>query len=204
MKILNNLLDNPTIWSVTDSVLDIFGEFGRSAKKTRKLKLDVYVMGQNAQFEIYRGLVNETEEILYVPMLNRMWINPVFYYTGKKRIVFVSMLNHQTLDLKFLSGVADAQKYSVLMSFKYMRKWVTLNLKEVRGCIDMSIFDNVQSPEFMVDSSKIIKTKTFEFLMDVPKRKLIMYCTITGLIGSILGAIGFAILLYGVIYLTGQ
>lgn len=195
MNPLSKALDNQTIWNITDRMHDILSEFSLSAKIRKSVKVRVIVFDGILVLGTFTGLLSQDRSLVYVPMLESMWFYPKIYQERGRGIVFVSMRYHYTLDMEKLSGIAEAQKYSAILSFKYVRNFVTLKIKNATGTIDMNIWDNIESPDFIASALKCIRTKALEFLSEIPQHKLILYCSICALIGVIVGGIGLLILL---------
>ena len=194
-NIITKVLDSQTLWSITDGFMDILGEITISSKTKRSVKIRATVFDGRKILGVFTGLLSTDMILLYVPMLDAVWFYPVIYDYKGKGYGYFSIKNHIGLDISMLSDIADAQKYSALVKFKYIKNFITLKLENVSGSIDMNVFDNMVSHPFMVETLKIVRTKILTFLEEIPQHKLILYCTITGLIGVILGGIGLLFLM---------
>lgn len=184
------------VWGVIDATLDVMGEFGRAATESKNVKVIVKVGMDEINIRSFRGLLSESRELVYVPVLNRLWFYPAIRNEDGKNTAYCDMNNYVCLDWSKLAGIANAQKYSASLSFKYMRKWVTLKVTDVRGCIDFKVFNDKSGMQRNLghQAALILTSKTFEWIHDVENKKLLLYCAITGALGWGVGILTYALL----------
>lgn len=190
------------IGNIKDSVFKTFFEYRKTRKYTHSLTCNVILIYPNSLAETYQGLTDESNSLLVIPVLLRVYknLNPV-YIDGQKTF-FVSSNYHGTLNIEKLGNVANAIKENFRIDLKYTEKlrrflklrWdfdndiISMDLKDVNGTIDMHLFDNDFSSDFSGQAFKIIQTKSLAFLEETPRRVFILSCVISALIGMGIGA----------------
>ena len=178
---------------ILDSALDVVHEVGQVTKRTSELRVVGKLVHTNGNIEtLKKVLISEAELFVLVPTLNRVWMVDKIYYEDGKKVVYLPMKYHKTLDI---DKVTFPTQYNILAKFRYMRKWQTFKIQSVTGSINLNAMDNDLSPDLIADSHKILKTKALEFLEEVPKRVWMLSIIISALIGIIVGGIGMIIAL---------
>lgn len=181
------------IGSFIDTVQDILGQFGKVANVGKSLKVKVRVKVDDVNVISYPGLISQSRKMIFVPMLNMIWFYPKVQRFDGVETVCVSIRNSRALDWDRLEGIADAEKYAAAMSFRYMRKWGTLELKDVRGTFDMGVFDE-KNGDMCFDmgqaSASVVRAKTLTAVLDdLPQKELMMYMGIAGFFGWGMGQV---------------
>lgn len=179
-----------------DMILDILAELGHLRKRRVELKVIGKLVYPNGRIEsVKKTLINESETFCYVPMLNRVWFITKIHEENNKRIVYLPYFYHKTLDM---NKIQLPIKYTADMHIYYMRKWIKTKIENIIPTLDLNLMDNELSPNLIADAHSVLKTKSLEFLAEVPRKTWILSLIIVGLIcgimGSIITIIGGAIL----------
>jgi len=199
-------IDN-SLTNIKNSTFKTFTEFRKTRKYEHSLECDVILIYPNSLAEKYKGLTDESNSLLVIPLLLRVYQNlhPVFI-EGVKTF-FVSSQYHATIDiekvLSFSHAINENFKVDIKLTEKLRRflklKWeynndvISIELKNVNSTIDFSLFNNNFSSDFSGQAYKIIQTKSLAFLEETSKRVFILSCVVTGLIGICIGAFFMAI-----------
>jgi hypothetical protein len=148
----------------------------------------------------YPALIDSQYQFVYVPAVEGIWFYPRVIPVDGKDTVYCSVRNYRTLDPGMFAELSEAQRYSAMASLKYLRNWVNFKVDNVSGCIDWGVFDDKSrlTVDFMLEAAKVVKTKVFEFMQEIPRNKLIQYCLIAAL-GGAFGATILVLLIIAVI-----
>ena len=179
------------IAELIDSFQDILGQFGKVKNVGKSLQIKAWVKIDDINVRSYPALISQNRKMLYVPTLGTVWYYPKVQRFNGIEYVCCSARNARCLDWDRLEGIAAAQKYSAAASFRYMRKWATLEIKDMSGTFDMSIFDEKNGDmcfDFGQASASVVRAKTLTAVLDdLPQKEMMLYMGLAGFFGWGLG-----------------
>jgi len=190
------------IGNIKDSMFKTFFEYRKTRKYTHSLSCNVILIYPNSLAETYQGLTDESNSLLIIPVLLRVYRNLHPIYINGIKTFHVSSNYHGTLEIDKLVKVADSIKENFRIDLRYTEKlrrflklrWdfdndiISMDVKNANGTIDMHLFDNDFSSDFSGQAYKIIQTKSLAFLEETPRRVFILSCVISAFIGMGIGA----------------
>jgi len=195
------------VYNLKTSVLELL--FLRKQDKSKDVNVDLLTDSDN--IEEMTGRLTNDRRFLHIHDLGRLIIKPrIFRRKGKKTLI-IGEKSHGRLDMDKIQNVSMAQSYKILAKFKkaayfdrtdfnlvdsetfYKKRKELFNGTEpfaeftVSGQIDLTLFDNDISPDFMADSFLCTTSNQLNILADLPNYKLLLIIGMCLLLGFALG-----------------
>lgn len=184
-----------------DTVSRIVFEFKKTRKYEHSLECDILYVHDTGLAEWYKGITDEGNNILIVPLLLRVYFNLHPIYVDKQKIFICPYEYHGTVNLNELGKVSNAlsQNASIelttdeklfffLQTFaKFKNHVLKFKFKHISGTIDTTLFNNNYSSLFSVIVQKVFSSKTLTFLEETPRRVFILSCVLCLFIGICFG-----------------
>lgn len=167
-----------------DTIVNGLFEIRNTHKTNTSLKAKIKYVYSNNNIETYWGFTDASNTILFVPILMLVRLNPIPYFENGIKTFYISANQEDCLDLNKFGDIANAVTQEAIISLKHLRTWQELKISNVKGTINLNLFDNIYASDFGVKSFKITASKVLEFLNEVPKRVFILSCIVSGLFGG--------------------
>jgi hypothetical protein len=167
-----------------DTGINILFELRNTAHTATSLKAKIYLVYPNSIIEKHYGYTDAGNNFLFCPNLMRLWLSPKPYYVEGIKTFYVSSDNEYVLDLIALSKVPNAVSQEALIQWKYLRTWEELKVKDVKGTINLQLYDHEYANNFTTSSFSVISTKALEFLSETPRKVLFLAMLLSAFIGG--------------------
>ena len=210
-----------SIINLKDSVFTTFSEFKKTKKYENSQQCDVLLIYPTGIGEVYRGLTDETNAFLFVPILMRVYtdidgLHPTII-SGKKLFI-VSSQYHGTINLIEAGKITECVTHNANVRIKVSSKlkhimhakWhydndiIEFKIKNIPNPIPLDFYNNKWSISFTAQSFLILQTKNLAFLEEVSRRVFLLSLAFTGAICIIIGmVIGSIITFIGCTILFG-
>lgn len=192
--------------NLKDSVFTTFGEFKKTKKYENSQQCDVLLIYPTGAGEVYRGLTDETNAFLFVPILMRVYtdaegLHPTII-SGKKLFI-VSSQYHGTINLIEAGKITERVTHNASMRIKVSQKlkhimnvkWhydndiIEFKVKNIPNPIPLDFYNNKWSISFTAQSFLILQTKNLAFLEEVSRRVFLLSLAFTAAVSIIIGMI---------------
>lgn len=187
--------------NILDTFYNIFFEFKKTRKYEHSLNCDVILIHSTGLAEKYSGLTDESNNILLVPLLLRIYSNLKPIYLEGKKTFYIRDKYHGTLNMIKLGEISESIKNNINVSYNISKEFMrylsyywqynsncfNFKLKHISGTIDTSLYDNEFSSDFTAMSFKIIITKALAFLEETPRRIFILSLIVALVFGMFIG-----------------
>ena len=165
----------------------------KSAENISRIVVKLYDAKSNSNLTTV-GQLSDSHNFLYVPYKGRIFMEARTFYEDGKLTAQCSTRYHKCLPMGWLDDVCNAVTMSAKIKFEYGDVIRYLTVKDLKGSLDFTLFDNDFSSSFVADSFMVLKAKIFELIQQPPQRVWLMSVAIAGLLGIIFGMTLMAIL----------
>jgi hypothetical protein len=167
-----------------DGIVNILFELRNTQKTENSFKAKIKIKFPNGNIITYYGYTDDSNSFLICPNLRRIWVGLHPYSEDGIKTFYVSSKSGKTLDLEYLATISESVKYDAVISWKYLRTWIDLKVKDVTGSISLDLFDNNYGEDFTTQSFTVQSTKQLEFLSEPRRIVFIMAMLVSSLIGA--------------------
>jgi hypothetical protein len=157
--------------------------------KLQKVGVKLYDSESNS-IQTTIGNLSDSHNFLFVPYVSRMFMETKKVLEDGKWLIYCSRKYHKSIDLKKAAATAEAASMTAKLIVQLRNGEVyDIQVEGLTGSMDLGLFDNDFSSNFTADAFMVLKTKSLEFLAEVPKRVYLLSMVISGLVGMIIGAL---------------